>query len=110
MNLASSQILTGGGLAGSLARDYVEKHGAAIMSTSLDRGAEYRADEVAQVYLARSGMNPLALYSVLQSMSALGSASSGLAQLYKTHPPLDERLDRIDQRGYAKLEPYTRRD
>lgn len=110
MNLASSQIQTGGGLAGSLARDYVEKHGAAIMSTSLDRGAEYRADEVAQVYLARSGMNPLALYSVLQSMSALGSASSGLAQLYKTHPPLDERLDRIDQRGYAKLEPYTRRD
>ena len=51
-------------LAGSFARSYAEQHGAAIMLTSLDRKAEYRADEGAEYYLARAGMNPLALYSV----------------------------------------------
>ena len=106
----SSNVSTGGGVAGSLARGYVEKHGAAIMATSLDREAEYRSDEAAQVYLARSGMNPLALYAVLQKMAATGSASSGLAQLYKTHPPLDERLDRIDGAATARCRPIPRRD
>lgn len=109
-DLVSGNVSSGGGVAGSLARGYVEKHGAAIMATGLDREAEYRSDEAAQVYLARSGMNPLALYSVLQKMAATGSASAGLAQLYKTHPPLDERLDRIDRRGDGALQAYSRRD
>ena len=95
--------------AGSYARRYAEQHGAAIMLTALDREAEYRADEGAQVYLARAGLNPLALYSVLQKFVALGRDSPSLAQLYKTHPPFDARIDRIDQRGYGALEPYTTR-
>jgi hypothetical protein len=33
-----------------------------------------------------------------------------LAQLYKTHPPLDARIDRIDQRGIGPLEQYTMRE
>lgn len=97
-------------VAGTYARNYVEKNGATIMLTSLDRNAEYRSDEAAEFYLARSGMNPLALYSVLQKLAALGSGSASLAQLYKTHPPLAERLDRIDQRGYGVLEQYTTRE
>lgn len=108
--LVSGNVSSGGGVAGSVARGYVEKHGAAIMATGLDREAEYRSDEAAQVYLARSGMNPLALYAVLQKMAATGSASSGLAQLYKTHPPLDDRLDRIDKRGEGALQAYSQRD
>ena len=109
-DLASSQVTTGGGIAGSMARGYVEKHGAAIMLTSLDRDAEYRSDEGAQVYLARSGMNPLAFHALLQKMTAMGSTSSGMAELYKTHPPLDERLDRIDRRAAGPLQAYTQRD
>ena len=105
----ASQVNVGGGLAGGLAKDYVRRHGATVMLTSLDRGAEYRADEAAEIYLARSGYNPLGLYSVLQKMTALGTQSASLAQLYKTHPPLDERLDRIDSRGFAGLEPYMQR-
>ncbi|MBK6349392.1 MAG: M48 family metalloprotease [Proteobacteria bacterium] len=97
-------------LAGSYARRYAEKNGAAIMLTSLDREAEYRSDEAAEFYLARAGMNPLALYAVLQKLTALGSESASLAQLYKTHPPLDARLDRIDQRGLGELEAYTTRE
>lgn len=108
-DLALSQAGGGGGLAAGMARDYVAKHGAAVMMTSLDRGAEYRSDEASAIYLARAGFNPLALYAVLQKMTALGKSSAQLAQLYKTHPPLDERLDRIDRRGYAGLETYTKR-
>jgi Peptidase family M48 len=97
-------------VAGSYARRYVEQHGATIMLTALDREAEYRADEAAEFYLARAGMNPLALYAVLQKMTALGSKSARLAQLYKTHPALDARLDRIDRRGYGALQAYTTRE
>jgi hypothetical protein len=97
-------------VAGSYARRYAEKNGAAIMLTSLDREAEYRSDQAAEFYLARAGMNPLTLYAVLQKLTALGSESASLAQLYKTHPPLDARLDRIDQRGYGALEAFTARE
>ncbi len=97
-------------VAGSYARRYAEKNGAAIMLTSLDREAEYRSDEAAEFYLARAGMNPLALYAILQKLTALGSESASLAQLYKTHPPLDARLDRIDQRGLGTLETYATRE
>jgi hypothetical protein len=110
-DLALQNISAGNdSLAGSYARHYAEKNGAAIMLTSLDRDAEYRSDEAAEIYLARSGMNPLALYAVLQKMTALGNESASLAQLYKTHPPLDGRLDRIDQRDHDALAAYTTRE
>lgn len=106
----AEEVQTGGGLAQTYARDYVEQHGATIMLTTLDRSAEFRADEAAEIYLARSGMNPMALYSVLQRMAALGEKSASLAALYKTHPPIGARLDRIDERGYKGLEAYTTRE
>ena len=59
-----------------MAKEYVRKHGATVMLTSLDRDAEYRSDEAAEIYLARSGYNPLALYAVLQKMTALGTQSA----------------------------------
>lgn len=107
--LVSSQVPSGGSIGESLARGFVERHGAAMLMTRLDREAEHRADAFAQLYLARAGMNPLALYAVLQKMAAIGGAGGGLAQLYSTHPTLGHRLDRIDQRGIAALEPYLDR-
>lgn len=86
------------GIAANFARDYVNQHGAAVMMSSLDRDAEYRADEAAGVYLARAGFDPLAFYAVLQKMAALGTHPARMAQLYRTHPPLAGRMDRIDQR------------
>jgi predicted Zn-dependent protease len=97
---ASSKIQTGSGVAETYARDYVEKHGATIMMTALDREVEFRADKASEIYLARSGMNPM----------ALGEKSASLAVLYKTHPPLDARLNHIDERGYDKLAAYTSRE
>ena len=95
-DIAMSQVRTRG-IAASFARDYVNTFGAAVMMSSLDQGAEYRADEAAGVYLARAGFDPLAYYSVLQKMSALGTRPARMAQLYRTHPPLDARMNRLDQ-------------
>ncbi|GHB98003.1 M48 family metalloprotease [Thermomonas carbonis] len=106
---ALSQVNTGGGVAGSLARGYIERNGAAIMLTQLDRNAEYRADQAAGIYLARAGSNPLVFYAVLQKMTSLGSSSERLTQLYKTHPSLDKRLDALDKQGYKGMEPYLDR-
>ena len=107
---AIAQADVGAGVAENYAKQYVEKHGATILLTSLDRQAEFRADKASEIYLARSGMNPMALYAVLQKMAALGADSAGLAALYKTHPPLDARMDRIDERGYGALKAYTSRE
>ncbi len=100
----------GGSVASSMVKNYLANNGAMVMMTSLDRGAEYRSDEASAIYLARAGFNPLALYAVLQKMTSLGASSEQLAQLYKTHPPLDERMDRIDRNGYKGLEQYTSRN
>ncbi|MGY1425255.1 M48 family metalloprotease [Lysobacter sp. A289] len=86
------------GIAADFARDYVNRYGAAVLMSSLDRDAEYRADEAAGIYLARAGFDPLAFYSILQKMAALGTRPARMSQLYHTHPPLDARMDHIDQR------------
>lgn len=106
----SGKIETGSGVAETYARQYVEKNGATILLTSLDREAEFRSDKAAEIYLARSGMNPMALYSVLQKMMALGEKSASLAALYKTHPPLDARMDKVDERHYEGLKAYIGRE
>ena len=108
-HLVSSQVSVGDSIGESLARGFVERHGAAMLMTRLDREAEYRADTYSQLVLSRAGMNPLSLYAVLQKMAAIGGAGGGLAQLYSTHPTLGNRLDRIDQHGYGELEPYLSR-
>lgn len=109
---ASSQVVQtqAGNAALNFALQYVEKHGATILLTSLDRAAEYQADDAAEIYLARAGMNPMAFYAVLQKMASLGSQSPKLAMLYRTHPALDDRMDRIDTRGYQGLKAYTGRE
>ena len=107
--LVSSQINVGGGLAGAFAKDYATRYGAKVLLTSLDREAEFRADQASEVYLARSGFDPLSLYAVLQKMTAFGTKSAALAQLYKTHPPLDQRLDRIDSVANPGLAAYADR-
>ncbi len=109
-DVVAGEIDVGTGVAENYAKEYVEKHGATILLTSLDRQAEFRSDKASEIYLARAGMNPMALYAVLQKMMALGSQSASLAALYKTHPPLDARLDHIDERGYGALKAYTTRE
>ncbi|HUH90794.1 MAG TPA: M48 family metallopeptidase [Lysobacter sp.] len=96
-DIAMAQVRAPG--AASYAKDYVSRHGATVLMSSLDRDAEYRADQAAGIYLARSGFDPLAFYAVLQKMTALGTRSARLTQMYRTHPPLDHRLDQLDRQA-----------
>ena len=109
-DILARRVRVGDSLAAGMVTDYLRRNGAAVMLTSLDRDAEFRADQATEIYLARSGSNPLALYAVLQKMTSLSNESAALAQLYKTHPSLGDRLDQIDRRGLAGLEQYSRRD
>ena len=82
-----------------------------IMLTSLDRDAEFRADEAAQMYVARAGMNPLALYSVFQKMAALGSGSPSACRAVQDASDRSTRgWIEIDKRGYGALAVYTTRE
>lgn len=106
----TSRVSTGAGIADSYLRDYLDRFGASVLAARLDRSVEYRSDEAAGYYLARGGFNPLGLYAVLQRMAALGAGSPRMASLDRTHPGMDQRLDRLDQRGFAALARYTSRD
>lgn len=107
IRVLANQVGTGN-IAEQFAKQYAQQFGATVLLAGLDRDAEYRADEAAGVYLVRSGFNPLALYAVLQKMTAFGTESASLAQLYRTHPPLDERLDHLDH-GVRGLDRYMLR-
>ncbi|QSX77230.1 M48 family metalloprotease [Agrilutibacter solisilvae] len=105
-DIAASNVTVGGGVAGSMVKDYVARFGASVLMQRLDQDVEYRSDEAAEIYLARAGYDPLALYMVLQKMAARGSAKGNLEQLYKTHPSLEARMDSLDGRS-AKVAGYT---
>src|SRR3546814_19578979 len=102
------QVSTGN-IAESYAKDYAEKFGAGALLTGLDRDAEYRSHQAAEVYLVRSGFNPLALYAVLQKMTAFGTKSASMPQLHRTPPPLEDRPDRMDRDGVPGLHPANPR-
>lgn len=108
LSAAAGQVATGN-LAEHYAKEYARKFGASALLAGLDRDAEYRSDEAAEVYLVRSGFNPLALYAVLQKMTAFGTESASLAQLHRTHPPLDQRLDHMDRGGAPGVDRYSSR-
>src|SRR3546814_17966975 len=79
IHAAAGQVSTGN-IAESYAKDYAEKFGAGALLTGLDRDAEYRSDQAAEVYLVRSGFHPLALYAVLPKMTAFGTKPTSMAR------------------------------
>lgn len=106
----TSRVSVGAGIADGYLRDYLNKFGASVLAARLDRSVEYRSDEAAGYYAARSGFSPLGLYAVLQRMATLGMGSTRMSSLSRTHPSMADRLDRLDQRGYAGLDRYTSRE
>lgn len=63
----------------------------------LDRDAEYEADRMGVVYLARAGFDPLSYISALQKMEGLGSNNLAAQQFYKTHPSTNTRLETLEK-------------
>jgi predicted Zn-dependent protease len=79
--------------------------GTELLTRGLDKSDEYDADRVGVVFAARSGYDPFGLPAVLQTLQGVQSGDAGLALLFKTHPPLDSRLEALSA-SMAPLEKY----
>ncbi len=96
--LQQSQLVDLGGkiLAKSAGEDKRIKNlignGAEICARSLDKSAEYEADEIAVVLTARAGYDPFGLPTVLQDIGHVAKDDSSVSLLFKTHPHPDDRL------------------
>jgi predicted Zn-dependent protease len=93
---AGSKLLQSRAGSGELVRA-LAGNGAEIFARSLDKGAEFEADQLGVVLAARAGYSPYGLVEVLQKLGARSSADSTLALLYKTHPHPDERLSKLGE-------------
>lgn len=71
--------------------------GAEVVARSLDKSAEFEADRIAVVLSARAGYDAYGLPAVLQEIGHYAKDESQVALLFKTHPPPDERLDKLGQ-------------
>jgi hypothetical protein len=106
-NIAIDKATAHAGAAGQFA-NYFAKQGATVLLTVFDKDVEYRSDAASLIYIARAGYNPLAMYAVLQKLSAV-SDTGRTSNLYKTHPTASARLDRLDQKGLASVAQFTDR-
>ncbi len=83
--------------------------GEAYLSANYSQKQEYAADEYGYEFLKKNGKNPYAMvlsFKKLKQMqgSTSSSTSSAITQLFSTHPELDNRIVRMEQR--AKAEGY----
>jgi predicted Zn-dependent protease len=70
--------------------------GAEIVARSLDKNAEFEADNIAVVLTTRAGYDPFSFLEVLQVIGHVAKDSSSVEMLFKTHPHPDERLDKLN--------------
>ncbi len=81
--------------------------GTEVYARGLDKNDEFEADRMGVVIAARAGYDPYGLPAVLQTLQTLNPGDSSLALMFKTHPALADRLDRLDREmdeHFASLE------
>jgi predicted Zn-dependent protease len=90
----AGQLARGTGL-DQAAAEFV-KQGAFVKP--LDRSIEYEADRIGLVLMVRSGYDPYAYVSVMQTLQALKASSNSLfALLGKTHPDPEDRIAQMER-------------
>jgi predicted Zn-dependent protease len=82
--------------------------GAQIFARRLDQTAEFEADRKGVVLAARAGYGPYGLPAVLQKIGTLAKSDDRVQLLFKTHPPVEERLRMLDRAMGGQLERYER--
>jgi len=79
-----------------------------LYARGLDREDEYEADRIGIVVATRAGYEPYGLPRVLLTLNGMNPADANLKFWSDTHPPLSDRLLRLDQLMQGKFESYTR--
>lgn len=67
-----------------------------LYARGLDKADEFEADRMGVVLSTRAGYDPFGLPGVLQTLSAADQKDAFLALLFKTHPPPQARIERLD--------------
>lgn len=70
--------------------------GAEVVARSLDKNAEFEADNIAVVLTTRAGYDPFSFLEVLQGIGHVAKDSNSVEMLFKTHPHPDDRLDKLN--------------
>lgn len=79
-----------------------------VYSRGLDKEDEFEADRMGVVIAARAGYDPYGLPTVLHMMQAFNPQDSGFALLFKTHPPLADRLSLLDKQMSPALDRFEK--
>lgn len=83
--------------------------GEAFLNAKYSQKQEYAADEYGYEFLKKCGKNPYAMvlsFKKLQQLQGSSSSSSAINQLFSTHPELNNRIKRMEQR--AKKDGYIK--
>lgn len=70
--------------------------GTELYTRGLDKEDEFEADRMGVVIAARAGYEPYGLPAVLLSLQAVNPQAASLALMFKSHPPLSERLTLLE--------------
>jgi len=69
--------------------------GTEIFHRGLDKTDEFEADRMGVALAIRAGYSPFGLVEVLHKLGARSRDDGALALLFKTHPPPEERLEKL---------------
>lgn len=99
-----------GGTVGALSQSQLGDLGEALSQSQYSQKQEYEADDYGYEFLKKHGMNPLAMPMSLGKLrqmeeSAGGAKTSGMMQLFSTHPQIEKRMERLTKK--AEKEGYT---
>lgn len=81
---------------GGLVKRQLLGEGKELFTHALDRGAEREADEDGVLLAAKAGYDPGACLTFMQRLATGKAESSTLEELYKTHPPAQERAASVE--------------
>lgn len=79
-----------------------------VYARGLDKEDEFEADRMGVVIAARAGYDPYGLPAVLQMMQAFNPQDSGFALMFKTHPPLADRLVLFEKLMTSSFERFEK--